>query len=131
MEKTVKEIADSVAACGLICAYCIRFVNGECKGCRMSGHVCPILDCCKERVVRGCWACEDYPCCECSFRSSRTKAFLQCAKEDGILKLAEHLHRNNADGLRYHYDGSFQGDYDECKNVEEVLQLLRKGKKEE
>jgi RimJ/RimL family protein N-acetyltransferase len=56
------------------------------------------------------------------------RAFLQCAKEEGIDKLAEYLLCNQGKGLNYHYDYTYQGDYDGYQRVEEVLQVLRTGK---
>ncbi len=128
MTKTVKEIAGSVAPCGFVCALCIKSINDDCKGCGTNGEICPILDCCKDREIRGCWECNDFPCCECNFRGVRIRAFLQCAREEGIYKLAEYLLCNQEKGLDYHYDYTYKGDYDGYQSVEEVLQVLRTGK---
>lgn len=128
MLKTVKEIADNIAPCGFICGLCIKFINGRCKGCGTNNEVCPILDCCRERAIRGCWECGDFPCCECNFRGVRIRAFLQCAKTEGTCRLAEYLLRNMEKGVRYHYDYTYLGDYDGFQNEKEVLEVLRNGK---
>lgn len=130
MTGTINEIANSIAPCGFICALCVKARQDGCRGCGTNGEICPILDCCKRRGIKGCWACADFPCCECSsFRSVRIRAFLQCAREEGTEKLSEYLAANEKRGLRYHYGYTFQGDYDGFRSVEEVLAVLRTGKK--
>lgn len=128
MIKTVKEVAESIAPCGLICALCIKSIKEQCKGCGTNGEVCSILECCKNRAIRGCWECNDFPCCECNFRGIRIRAFLQCAKDEGVDKLAEYLIHNQRNGLRYHYYFTFHGDYDGYQRIDDVLQMLRTGK---
>ncbi len=130
MDKTVSEIASLMAPCGFVCAYCVKHEKDGCRGCNSNQEQCPILLCCRERRIKGCWECADFPCCECTaFRSVRLRAFLRCAKEEGLDKLAEYLVRNARNGLRYHYGFTFQGDYDGYKNEEQVLHALRTGQK--
>ena len=132
MLEIINEIAERIAPCGFICAFCIKSEKDGCMGCGTNGEVCPILDCCKTRGITGCWECSDFPCCECkSFRSIRMQAFLRCAKEEGIHKLAEYLYLNQKSGLHYHYGYTFQGDYDGYNSIEEVLTVLRTGQKKE
>lgn len=127
MSTQVKEVADSLACCGLVCGFCTHLSDRKCGGCRDGAKACPIRGCCEKRGIRGCWECTDEPCCECSFRSARTLAFLQCAKEEGAAALAEYLLRNREAGIVYHRGGTFQGDYDSCRDEGEVLRLLREG----
>ncbi len=126
--KTAEEIADNIAPCGYVCGMCYDNVSRECKGCQNQDEPCPIRLCCKSRNIRGCWECSIFPCCECDFRSLRIRAFLRCAKEDGVEALAGYLLRNVEQDIHYHHGRTYIGDYDACKTEEEVLSLLRTGK---
>lgn len=127
LDKTVKEIAESIAPCGYICGMCYGTVSLSCLGCRGEDAVCPIRICCSSHNIRGCWECPDFPCCECKFhRSVRFQGFLQCAKEEGIEALAGYLLRNVRRGIHYNRGNTFKGDYDVCKTIEEVLTMLRR-----
>lgn len=132
MDERIKKVAKSVAPCGFVCAMCIKTneCGKNCAGCGTNGEVCSILLCCKTRGISGCWECSDFPCCECtSFRSVRLRAFIRCAKEEGIEKLAEYLIRNSESGIKYHNGPNiFHGDYDKCGSEDEILELLRTGK---
>lgn len=55
----------------------------------------------------------------------RLRAFVRCAKEEGIDKLAEYVLRNQNNGICYGY----QKDYDGLGSEEAVLKLLRSGQK--
>jgi hypothetical protein len=59
----------------------------------------------------------------------RIKAFVRCAKEDGVAKLAEYLQRNAEQGVRYHIENTENGDYDNLDDEVQVLRLLRTGEK--
>jgi len=54
----------------------------------------------------------------------KTRAFVQCIKEDGIQKFISYLEQNEKDGIVYHRSG-IMGDYD-LSNEEEVMNLLRR-----
>lgn len=62
-------------------------------------------------------------------RNHRTRAFIRAAKEDGREKLAAYLLRNHEQGIRYHGHNGEPGDYDATADEEEVLRLLRTGKR--
>jgi hypothetical protein len=53
----------------------------------------------------------------------RLKAFIRCAKEDGVGKLAEYVLRNQRNGIMYGH----QKDYDGLESEDAVLRLLRTG----
>ena len=55
----------------------------------------------------------------------RLRAFVRCIKEEGAEKLAEYLIRNQGNGILYGHNK----DYDNLKNEEIVLKLLRTGQK--
>ncbi len=93
MEKAAEEIAESIAPCGFICGMCYDMVSRSCPGCQKEDEICPVRLCCEKHAVRGCWACPDFPCCECNFRGVRIRAFLRCAKEEGTQALAGYLLR--------------------------------------
>lgn len=134
MEKTAEEITKSIAPCGLICALC----PDNCKGCNFSEDseipcVCFQRKCCRSKDLRGCWECADFPCDKNMFDESthgfRLKAFVQCAKEDGIEMLTKCIIRNEKMGIIYQRDHkNYIGDYDGLKSQEDVLKLLRTGK---
>ena len=135
MEITIREIAESVAPCGLVCALC----RNDCKGCNKSKDseiscMCFQRKCCRKKGLKGCWECPDFPCKSDMFDETkhdvRIKAFVRCIKEDGTQKFAEYILRNENNGVIYHRDNkNYTGDYDWLKNEEEVISLLRTGKK--
>jgi hypothetical protein len=135
-QKRKDELARTIAPCGLVCGLC-----GEapaCKGCRDNDNCCARADvcyqrkCCAEKGIKGCWKCADFPCGNDMFspeRDVRLRAFVRCAKEDGVKGLAGHILRNQDNGLLYHKDKqNHTGDYDDLGSEEAVLELLRAGK---
>lgn len=132
---TVQEIADSMGYCGLVCLFCHLCAgcksNNNCCGKYLSPEGCYQHDCCIQKGLKGCWECNDFPCDKDMFSADhdvRLKAFVRCAKEDGLEKLAEYLKKNADSGLQYHKDNGLSGDYDGLKSEAEVLQMLRTGK---
>jgi hypothetical protein len=55
----------------------------------------------------------------------RLRAFVRCAKEEGIEKLAEYIMINQQNGILYGYNK----DYDNLGSEDIVLKLLRTGQK--
>lgn len=55
----------------------------------------------------------------------RLRAFVRFAKEEGTLKLAEYVLRNELNGIKYGH----HKDYDGLESEEAVLKLLRTGQK--
>lgn len=132
---TVNEIADSIGYCGLVCKLC--HLADKCSGCKsehnccgrhLSDNGCYQYNCCTGKGIAGCWECESFPCGEDMFSDShdiRLRAFVRCAKEEGIQKLAEYVFKNMQKGIKYGY----KKDYDGLDSEEAVLNLLRTGKK--
>ena len=88
---------------------------------------CYQYNCCNNKNISGCWECADSPCDEDMFSISheiRLRAFVQCAKEEGIKKLAEYVLKNQQSGIVYGHNK----DYDHLESEEAVLKLLRSGK---
>lgn len=131
LNTTAEEIAESIAPCGFVCGMCYNTVSDSCPGCQNEDEACPIRACCAARGIRGCMCCPDFPCCECNFRGVRLRAFLRCAKEEGILALAGYLLRNARDGIHYHCGDTYVGDYDKCVTEQQVLELLHNGRRGE
>lgn len=134
-QKRKNEIAVTIAPCGLICGLCGEY--SHCKGCRDDSGceraaVCYQRKCCAEKGLKGCWKCPDFPCGQDMFSPEhdiRLKAFVHCAKEDGLKSLAGYILRNQVHGILYHRDKqNHTGDYDGLSHEDEVLELLRKGK---
>lgn len=128
-----KQIADSVAYCGLVCGLCSE--SGECS-CRSGNHCgkrvspagCYQYACCSGKGLRGCWECEEAPCGTDMFDQGKIKirAFIRCIKEDGLERFSEYMLRNIDDAITYHRTGIF-GDYD-LQDEQDVLDLLRYGR---
>ena len=82
----------------------------------------------KNAGLNGCWECEDFSCGKDMFSDShdiRLRAFVRCAKEEGLNKLAEYVVRNQQNGIYYGHNK----DYDGLGSEEAVLRLLRTGQK--
>jgi len=134
--KRKNEFARTIAPCGAICGLCAEAL--VCKGCLQDGSnrsaVCRCHECCAEKAIRGCWKCNDFPCDKAVNSQScdvKLKAFVRCAKEDGLKGLAGHILRNQDNGIIYHRDKqNHTGDYDGLESEEDVLNLLREGKPE-
>lgn len=132
---TINEVANSIAYCGLVCKFC--HLSDNCDGCKsdnnccgkhLSADGCYQYNCCVERGLSGCWECNDFCCGKDMFSDShdiRLRAFVRCAKEEGVEKLAEYVLKNQQNGICYGH----QKDYDGLGSEEAVLKLLRTGKK--
>lgn len=132
---TITELKDSIGYCGLVCTLC--HLADSCGGCKstqnscgryLSEGGCHQYNCCVERGLNGCWECADFNCGQDMFSDShdvRLRAFVHCAKEEGLEKLAEYVLRNQLNGVEYGH----QKDYDGLDSEETVLRLLRTGSK--
>lgn len=102
--KEVKQIADSISPCGLVCKMChlSEICNGctsenNCCGKRKSLDGCFQYNCCKEKGINGCWQCGIAPCDKGMFSEGhdlRIKAFITYIKENGRDRLADRLYHN-------------------------------------
>lgn len=134
-DNIIEELKESVAYCGLVCKLCHS--ADSCDGCRsennccgrhLSSDGCYQYNCCTERGLNGCWECEDFCCEKDMFSNShdiRLRAFVRCAKEEGIDKLTEYVWENQLNGIYYGY----LKDYDGLVSEDAVLKLLRSGQK--
>jgi hypothetical protein len=127
-----RQIAESVAYCGLVCGLCQPGGQCSCRsgnhyGKRLSPNGCYQYDCCTAKGLNGCWECPDAPCGNDMHAPDKVKirAFIICIKEDGLDRFAEYIVRNAGNGIVYHRSG-ITGDYD-LKTETDVLQLLRTG----
>ena len=123
---TILEIKESYAICGLVCLLC--FYNTNCPGCRRKSESCEIKACCNEKGLNYCFECEEYPCGKDMHKNLRLRAFNTVAKTEGLDKLAEYLCINHNRGIIYHRADNLTGDYDRCKTIEDVIDLLKNGK---
>ena len=133
---SIQAVIDSIGYCGLVCKLC--HLANECDGCKSSNNCCGKhlsetgcfqYNCCVSKGISGCWECNDFPCDEDMFSDShdvRLRAFVRCAKEDGIAKLAEYIVTNQQKGIMYGHNK----DYDNLDSEETVLRLLRTGSTE-
>ena len=122
----VQEIKESYGICGLVCGLCKY--NVSCSGCKCKTDNCEIKSCCKEKELNYCFECSDYPCDRDMHKNIRVKAFNTVAKNEGLDKLSEYLCKNYKLGITYHKEDDSSGDYDLCKTVEDVINLLKNGK---
>jgi hypothetical protein len=115
-----------VAYCGLACCLCSG--NSTCAGCRNEGckdkDWCKSFHCCKEKGLKGCWECKEFPCDSKIFENPHIRAFAKFVAEYGEEKLMDALEENQSRGIIYHYDGQLVGDYNKLQSEEEVCQLL-------
>lgn len=61
MDKTkIKTDASNIAACGLYCGACRKFLKGTCPGCHKNEKAswCKIRQCCQEKGYSTCAECE-------------------------------------------------------------------------
>ena len=130
---TAKQLAKSIACCGLLCSLCSPDGSCSCRlenqcGKKSSPPGCFQYECCNARGFAGCWECPDFSCDKDMFDDShlRVKVFVKCIKEDGIDAFSRHILRNLENGILYHRDG-YKGDYD-LDTEEAICALLRNGK---
>lgn len=60
MEKrTIIASIEYIAACGLYCGACRKYLNGKCLGCRQNDKAtwCKIRQCCQKKAFRSCAEC--------------------------------------------------------------------------
>ncbi len=133
---TTKEVAESIAYCGLVCGMC--HLADTCGGCRSETNCCGNhlselgcyqYDCCIRNGYDGCWECAEAPCGEGMFAEGhdiRLRAFVRFIRIEGKEKLAELLVRNAQMGIQYGHGR----DYDRLGSEESVIQLLTTGEKQ-
>jgi len=94
IEMVGRELAKSVAYCGLICGICKNVEKG-CIGCRSGGgdDDCYQRNCCLKKGISGCWLCDGFPCDMGYFADEAwaglCKGFVQCIKAKGIEELVQ------------------------------------------
>ena len=130
----VKEVADNIGYCGSMCKLCH---NAErCGGCKSSENSfgrclsavgCYQYNCCVSKGIAGCWNCDIAPCEADMFgeeHNLRNRVFVKVARQEGLLKLAEYVLRNQENGILY----GWNKDYDELGNEDAIIDLLHNGK---
>lgn len=107
--KSIYQIADSIAFCGLVCKLC--HLANRCDGCRSENNCCGSrkreegcyqYNCCIEKGIEGCWGCDVAPCDLGMFSEShdvRLRAFITYIKDKGKDKLTERLYFNMQRGI--------------------------------
>ncbi|WP_320129437.1 DUF3795 domain-containing protein [uncultured Sphaerochaeta sp.] len=118
------------AYCGLACCLCSE--NSNCPGCRKEGcnnkQWCKNFNCCKEKGIKGCWECDQFPCKGTMLDKPRVLAFSRFLALYGEEKFLECLKRNEQTGILYHHEGKLTGDYDEKQTEKEIFDLILYGK---
>lgn len=123
---TIQEMKESYAICGLVCSLCSY--NTNCSGCRDKCENCEIKACCIDKGLKYCFECEEYPCDKDMHKNLRLRAFNTVARTEGLDQLAEYLLTNYNRGIVYHRADNLVGDYDRCRTMEEIIDLLKNGK---
>lgn len=104
---------DRIAACGLYCGACRKFLVGKCPGCRENTQAtwCKIRPCCKEKGISTCAGCQqDVKECKTYsnfvsklfgllFRSDRA-ACIRYIREHGGQAYAEEMTRRQAQTMK-------------------------------
>lgn len=120
----------AVGYCGLACCLCREREKG-CTGCQEGGcenHAwCKNYNCCREKGLNGCWECSDFPCDKGMLAKPRIRAFAEFVKRYGMDELERCLIRNEESGIQYHYENQIVGDYDQCRSVEEIIEMIKTG----
>lgn len=132
---TNEAIEQSIAYCGLICAFC--FQGEKCKGCKstdthcaydLSDDGCYQKQCCIQKGYDGCWQCRDIVTCEKGIYSlgeySKIKAFALYIKEQGKGAFIQRICINKDRGLSVEKGK----DYDNLP-ITAVLEMIETGKK--
>ena len=118
---TNKELAETVAYCGLACGLCGNTSKG-CKGCSSNGGAadCHQRACCLEKGFDGCWQCEHFPCDKGFYADDAWKglciASVQCVKDNGLQAYVDLLTSRLGTDVDY-------GDY-RFKDAEEIRTIF-------
>ena len=84
-----RNIINPIGACGLYCRFCHFYV--KCSGCRSDYNLCslarlkehhglcPNVKCIKEKVMTGCWECNDLLNCKKGFYAKIRASFAKAA----------------------------------------------------
>ena len=118
-----------IARCGLACCLCSE--NTRCAGCN-SGD-CPDKEWCENRrcsINKGlsnCFEC-DKECRKGLLSKIKPYGFTLFVKRYGIEELLNCLERNEQNGIIYHRNG-INGDYDDFDDVEELIDFIKTGKR--
>ena len=119
-----------LARCGLACCLCDEHEN--CLGCDANGcpgaNDCRNLLCSKERGLKGCFECPDYPCDSPMLQKPRLRVFSELRKELGDETLLDLLALREQEGVVYHDAGQLTGDYDRPVSDAAIRQLVLHGK---
>lgn len=124
------EKAGEIARCGLACFLCSK--KEECRGCHDEGCAgsvwCEVRKCCTEKGLAHCCECGEAGSCRKGVLSKlKPHTFTAFAQKYGIDRLTERLESNEKCGIVYHRSG-ISGDYDECSNEAELMELIETGK---
>lgn len=114
MEKrTITTSTEHIAACGLYCGACRKFLNGKCPGCRLNDKAtwCKIRQCCQEKEFYCCAECNmDIKACNTHnnvmgkifaflFNSDRA-ACIHYIQTNGYEAFAEEMAKNKAQTIK-------------------------------
>lgn len=112
-KKTITVSVESVAACGLYCGACRKYLSGKCPGCKQNHKAtwCKIRQCCSEKGFRSCADCSvDVKACKIHnnvigkifaflFNSDRA-ACIRYIKAHGYEAFAEEMTKRKAQTMR-------------------------------
>ncbi|MGN0483992.1 MAG: DUF3795 domain-containing protein [Lachnospiraceae bacterium] len=118
-----------IARCGLACCLCSE--NETCNGCYSDSchdkEWCENRKCSMEKGVHSCYECKE-ECKKGLLNKVKPYGFTLFAKKYGVEHLLDCLERNEENGVVYHREG-INGDYDEFRTVEELMEFIETGKR--
>lgn len=111
--KTITPSTEHIAACGLYCGACRKFLAGKCPGCKLNDKAswCKIRSCCKDNGFMTCAECgTDVKYCKTYsnligkvfavlFNSDRP-ACIRYIKEHGAQAFAEEMARDGRQTMK-------------------------------
>ena len=121
----MRQLRDTVAYCGLICGVCPGAGQCDCRTAPKPEEAgCYQRNCCIEKGINGCWACENFPCDKRYFGAEHggwrglCVASVEYARKHGLTALVDLVVRKH--GSRMDHSPYMR------KTPEEALQILRR-----
>ena len=99
--KTIVSDTQNIAACGLYCGACRKFLAEKCPGCKQNEKAtwCKIRSCCQENKFNTCAECSHSKVFAFLFNSDRP-ACIRYIKEQGEQAFAEEMTKHKCQTIK-------------------------------